>query len=153
MILNSENHEIETLLNDLDGSGSDKEWKSVNKLRSLLGNQLPIYLLQQFRSAKKWARRSSLVYHAIRYAKQSEEAIELGFLAIKDKSKIVRYRGCMLLACSQRKDVLPKLRCMLTSVSSDSEADLLAALDAIESQNQNYFVDRDHSGQIVLNIL
>jgi hypothetical protein len=58
----------------------------------------------------------------------------------------------MLLACSQRKALLPRLRDLLPGVVEDTKADLLAAIDAIESQNQDYFVDRDHSGLTTLTI-
>lgn len=147
-----EEYEIESLLDHLDGSGSDEEWNAVKVLHTSLGNQFPSYLLQRFRGAKKWGSRSSLIYHATKYAKVSEKAVELGLLAIKDKSKVVRYRGCLLLACAQSKEILSELRQALNVTSNDTKLDILAAIDAIEHQNQNYFVDRDHSGQITLNI-
>lgn len=146
------NLEIESLLDRLDGSGSDNEWGAVDILRTSLGSRLPSYLLCRFRVTKKWGSRSSLVYHAVRYAKDCDEAVELGLLAAQDKSKVVRYRGCMLLACSLRRDLVPKLLEIMSQFPADSSPDMLAALDAIEHQNQNYFVDRDHSGQITLNI-
>jgi hypothetical protein len=33
-----------------------------------------------------------------------------------------------------------------------NRSDFLAAIDAIESGNKNYFVDRDHSGMVTLNL-
>ncbi len=147
----SEMH-IEQLLDRLDGSGSDNEWSAVDELRTTLGRDLPTHLLERFRTARKWAVRSSYVYHAVRYAKESQDAVELGKAAIKDKSKVVRYRGCMLLAYSLRSDILPELHRMAAEVPGDSCDDVLAVIDAIENQNHHYFVDRDHSDQMTLNI-
>lgn len=145
-------HDVEQLLDRLDGSGSDEEWSAALELRSRLGGSLPERLLSRYRQAKKWPTRSSYVYHAVRYAQDSDAAIELALLAVKDKAKVVRYRACMLLACSQRKELLPKLHDLLAQVAEDTKADLLAAIDAIEVQNHNYFVDRDRSGLTTLTV-
>lgn len=143
---------VESLLDCLDGSGSDTEWDAVNILRDGLGQALPILLLHRFLVAKKWGHRASLVYHAVRFAKQSQEAVDLGLIAVKDKSKVVRYRGCMLLACSLRKDIVPKLCQLAGEAPEDTKADILAAIDAIEHDNQNYFIDREHTGLTELKV-
>jgi len=142
----------EELLTQLDGSGSDREWAAVKELRTL-GSDFPRMLLTQFRSSRSWKTRSACVYHAIRYAKDNEEAIALGLAAIVDKAKGVRYRGAMLLAYSQRSDVLPQLQAALRALANGPGADdLAAAIDAIENRNHNYFADRTHSGKITLEI-
>lgn len=146
------NVDIEQLFGKLDGSGSDEEWNAVVELRSLLGENLPDRLLHLYGQAKAAATRSSYVYHSVRYARQSDAAVKLALLAVRDRAKVVRYRACMLLACSQRKSLLPILRDLLAVVVADTKADLLAAIDAIESQNQDYFVDRDHSGLTTLTV-
>ncbi len=143
---------IDMLINDLDGSGSDSEWAAVDELRTVLGKDLPLYLLKRFGSCRKWAARCSYVYHAIRYARDCQDAIELGMQALQDKSIKVRYRGCMLLAYSLRKDLLPKLRRIASEIPANSQDDLLATIDAIENENHHYFADRDHSGRVTLNI-
>jgi hypothetical protein len=79
--------------------------------------------------------------------------VTLGREAIRDKSKIVRYRGCMLLAYSQRKDVLSDLKGALQALGKGPGTDdPSAAIDAIESGNHHYFVDRTHSGKLKLSI-
>ena len=143
---------VDELLEKLDGSGSNAEFAAAARLREL-GQELPRLLLQKFRSAKTWQARTSYVYHALKYARESEDAVTLGREALKDRSKAVRYRGAMLLACSLRKDLLPELRNALESWRGrPSEADVRAAIDAIENQNQNYFIDRQHTGRMVLRI-
>ena len=142
---------VEDLLSRLDGSGSDEEWAAVMKLRER--EDLPRLLLERFRASRAWKARSSCVYHAVRYARQDADAVAIGKEAISDKSKVVRYRGCMLLAYSQRKDVLPTLRHALeTTTDAEGNADLLAAIDAIEHENHNFFVDRKHSGKATMEI-
>jgi hypothetical protein len=143
---------VEDLLARLDGSGSDTEWAAVMELRAL-GTEFPRLLRQRFQSSRSWKARSSCVYHAMRYAKESEDALVLGLAAIVDKAKGVRYRGAMLLAYAQKKAVLPQLRVALESLAGGPGADdLAAAIDAIENENHNYFVDRTHSGKLMLNI-
>ncbi len=144
--------DIHRLLEELDGSGSGREWSAAEELRAGLGARLPRYLLERYRSERKANARSSCVYHAIRYARDSQDAVNLGLEAVRDRSGIVRYRACMLLAYALRKDAVPPLRSALNEVPETSRADVLAAIDAIESGNHHYFVDRDHSGLVTLNI-
>jgi len=141
---------IESLIDRLDGSGSEDNWAAAQELRSELGESLPDRLLLRYPTTKRWAARTALVYHCIRYASTSTAATDLALLALADKSRAVRYRACMLLACSQRRDLVPKLQVAAERVPPDTKADLMAAIDAIESENQDYFVDRDHSGMVFL---
>lgn len=142
---------VDELLMQLDGSGSDAEWAAATKLRER--DDLPRLLLEKFRTSRAWKVRSSCVYHAIRYAQRNADSVAIGKEAIADKSKVVRYRGCMLLAYSQKKEVLPVLRHALeTTADAEGRADLLAAIDAIESGNHNFFVDRERTGKTTMEI-
>lgn len=143
---------VEELIARLDGSGSDTEWAAATELRALAAD-FPRLLRHRYHSSRSWKARSSCVYHAMRYAKENDDALALGLAAIVDKATAVRYRGAMLLAYAQRKDVLPQLRAALDSLAGKPGADdLAAAIDAIESENQNFFVDRTHSGKVTLSI-
>lgn len=144
--------EIDSLIHLLDGSGSDSEWGAAIQLRSKLGSDLPGRLLKNFDLQKKAAAKTSFLYHSIRYAKESDDAIQLGLKGLLEKSKEVRYRACMLLAYSQKREVVPELARLLDKIPVASRDDLLAAIDAISNQNPNFFVDRDHSGKITLNV-
>jgi hypothetical protein len=57
----------------------------------------------------------------------------------------------MLLACSLDEESIPVLERALEGAEGQGREDVLAALDAIRSQNHNYFLDRDHSGRVTLN--
>jgi hypothetical protein len=144
---------IDGLLDRLDGSGSDDEWSAALELRGLLGVDLPSRLLVRFRGARSWKVRCAYVYHATRYARENDDAVTIGREGLRDRSKVVRYRASMLLAYAQRTDALPALRDAVDALpEGSSRDDLLAAIDAIESGNHHYFVDRDHSGRMTLKI-
>jgi hypothetical protein len=139
-------------LDALDGRGMSEEIRALRELRSVLGESLPEHLLALYRKAKKAGTRASCVTNSIPYAQRSDAAIELGLLALLDRSKAVRFEACALLAYSQRISLLNELRDLLPNIEVDTKNDLIAALDAIESRNHHYFMDRDHSGMITWNV-
>ena len=56
----------------------------------------------------------------------------------------------MLLAVSQNTKAISYLKPLLNV--SGSHEDVKAAIDAIKHKNHNYYVDRDHSGKVTLNV-
>jgi hypothetical protein len=143
---------VKALLDRLDGNGSADEWAAAEEL-GRLGADLATWLLGRFRAARSWKVRCACVYHATRYARESDDAVTIGTEGIRDRSKVVRYRASMLLAYAQRKDTLPALRDAVGALPErPPKEDLLAAIDAIESGNHHYFIDRDHTGMIKLEI-
>lgn len=145
------NLQAEILLDNIDGSGSDQEYTAIAELRKL-GDELPTLLLKKYKSSRKWQVRSSCVYHSIRYSRSVQDAVQLGLEALSDKSKVVRYRACMLLAYSLRKEAIPYLEELKKSSDSETLSNANAAIDAIIHQNSNYFIDRDHSGKMTLTV-
>lgn len=141
--------EIEAKLSLLDGRGSDAEYDAVREL-SQIGDRFPELLLQRYRESKKWSERASCVYHSMKFAKENGSSFQLGLEATKDKSKHVRYRACMLLAVAQKDEAIAHLEPLLKNTVSASDA--LAAIDAIKHRNHHYFADRDHSGEVTLNV-
>jgi len=139
------------LVAQLDGSGSAREWAAIQELKKL--DHFPRLLLERLRVASSWKVRASCVYHATPYARGDHDAFQLGVEAIFDKSRVVRYRACTLLAYAQNRDALGALKLALERFPQPKDADdFLAAIDAIESGNHDFFVDRDHSGQVTLTI-
>ena len=114
---------------------------------------VPSELMAQYFKAKKWRDRDALVYSAIRRAKESDDAVNLGLAALQDRAARVRYHACLLLAYSLRKNLLPTMRERLLTIAELNQADLVAAISAIEHGDHNLFVDRDRSGMITLNVL
>lgn len=119
-------------------------------MRALKGTKegLSHWLLHHYRTSRNWKARRSCAYFAT-FDRASEDALTLGREAIRDRSKHVRYRACQLLAQIQRKDVLPDLRKELAALRDGPGADdVRAAIDAIESENRHYFLDREHTGKV-----
>jgi hypothetical protein len=68
------------------------------------------------------------VFHAIRFARVSEAAYSLGLKALADKSYMVRYRACMVLAYSLRTDAIPALTLLLHHADARTREDAAHAL-------------------------
>lgn len=139
--------DISALLSQLDGSGSDAEWKAVEQLRAL--PNLPDVLLDHYTRSTRFGARAACVYHSVRYARTSKSAFELGLLAVRDKSKVVRYRAALLLAVAQHPAAIPALEAMKTKWSV-SAPDAEAAIAALHSGNPNRFADRENTGLVTL---
>ena len=135
--------------------GLDQDtWGKAEDAREILvplgAAVLPLFL-QYYPKLRKFRGRSSVVYTAIKFALVSDLAVDLGIMALNDKSELVRYRACMLLAYSLRRDAIPDLRKVLGHPHAKTAADAAAAaaaIDAIEHQNHHYFQDRHHTGKI-----
>ena len=122
---------------------SDAAWE---RLRGLGAEAVP-YLAEAFDGARRWQARAALLYYVIPYARVSEEAFQLGLRALQDRSSMVRYRACMVLAYSLRSDALPALEEACDHPDAHTAADARAALDAISHRNHHLFVDRARTGQ------
>lgn len=86
----------------------------------------------------------------MRYAQSHEEAYLLGVAGLKDRSGLVRYRACTLLACSLRKEALPLLEASRSHADPKTTQDVEAAITAIRTQNRHRFLDRTNSGRVFL---
>ena len=138
--------EIRALVLQLDTTSASDEEQAWIPLRNL-GDTVVPYLREAYRTFRKSRGRVSLVFHAIRYARISEDAFRLGVEALSDRATLVRYRACGLLAYSQRSDALPHLRALLAHSDARTVEDAKAAIDAISHRNHHFFVDRAHSGR------
>ena len=138
--------EIKFAVAALQAKAVEEEEKAWAALRPL-GLAVVPYLLAAYPTFKSWQGRVSLVYHSIRYARVSEDAFQLGIAALGDRSRVVRYRACGLLAYSLRAEALEPLRGLRLDSKAGSTEDANAAIHAIESQNHHYFVDRSRTGK------
>lgn len=137
--------EIRRLVGEIAANSAEAEaaWQA---LRALGGGVAP-YLLEAYPAARRWQGRTALVFHAIRFARETEAAYALGRQALGDKSYMVRYRACMVLAYSLRADAVPALQALLRHTDARTREDAARALDAIHHRNHHYFVDPTHSGR------
>jgi hypothetical protein len=136
-----------------ENSSSDSTRATGHKRRPL-GSSFVLWarrsflnLAEIYPNIRKLEGRRAVVFHAIRHARTTEAAFQLGVAALNDRASIVRYRACCILAYSLRRDAIPYLEKMLAHKDGKTAADALAAIDAIKCQNHHYFVDRDHSGR------
>ena len=139
--------EIQTRVNALQSStvqGEEDAWQLLKPL----GIGVVPHLLAAFPKFGKLQGRASLVFHSTRYARISEEAFQLGLLALHDRATLVRYQACALLAYSLRDEALPYLKTLQTHEDLKSFEDATAAIEAINSRNHHFFVDRRRTGQV-----
>jgi hypothetical protein len=124
-------------------AGSEAAWA---ELRAHGAAARP-YLLAAYPTARTWQGRTALVFHAIRFARRSEAAVALGRLVLGDRSYMVRYRACGVLAYALRRDTLPALEPLLRHDDQRTREDAAAAIASIRARNHHRFVDRDGSGR------
>nr|WP_137677267.1 hypothetical protein [Parerythrobacter lutipelagi] len=142
----SRDEQIANAVSQLDIAASDRQDAAWANLRPL-GFGIVRYLLAAFPQFRTWQGRTALVYYATRYARISDDAVRLGILAASDRSYMVRYRACGLLAYSLNRDSLS----VLERLSSDKRLLVArsahAACNAIKAQNHHLFADRSLSGR------
>jgi hypothetical protein len=136
---------IRELVKNLDATSAGDQEAAWAQLRPI-GVEVVPFLAEAYSSTKKAQGRVGLAFHAIRYARISQSAFELGIHALNDKATLVRYRACCICAYSLRADAIPHLKELLKHSDAKTAEDAAAAIDAIKRKNHHYFVDRSHSG-------
>ena len=131
-------------LNSKTVAGEEEAWCELRDL----GAEVVPYLREAYSTFGRWQGRVSLVFHSVRFARESEDAFQLGLQAINDRATLVRYRACSLLAYSLRKDALAPLKGLLKHDDQQTVDDAKAAIKAIKKQNHHLFRDRDSSGRV-----
>lgn len=137
----------------LNGSGSEEERAVVQRIRNTVANPAALFL-ETYLLARNWQARASCIYYSFQNARTDPAALDLGIRALNDRSWVVRYRACMLLAIAQDKTALPDLLNLLeTTTTPRTKEDALAAIKALDQGNVHLFVDRENSGKSKLRIL
>jgi HEAT repeat protein len=140
--------EILALIQALDqktyGASEDQRERLVE-----VGPDFLPYALDMLPKLKNAHGRNALVYTAMKFSRVSDQAVQLGITAMKDRSYPVRYHAAMLLAVSLSHQALPALQLALTHKDPKTVADATAAINAIQSANHNLFLSRNGSGAIL----
>ncbi|MCE9545112.1 MAG: hypothetical protein K8T25_06295 [Planctomycetia bacterium] len=139
--------QIRALVRQLDTKDRAVEEAAWAQLRPLGAAVVP-YLAEFYSNAKKLEGRRAILFYAIKHARTTEAAFQLGVAGLGDRASVVRYRACGLLAYSLRHDALSYLEALLTHQDRKTAEDARAAIDAIKCNNHHYFVDREHTGQM-----
>lgn len=127
--------------------GGDR-WVIMVRLQALGPECWPAALLETYRRSARRDARCECVIEAIRIADESRIARELGVLALRDRSHVVRWRAHQLLAYSLDQSVLPHLRqAYFRESRRELKESIAAAIKAIEERNHNLHLDRDETGR------
>jgi HEAT repeat protein len=127
-----------------DNAARDAAWRQLRDL----GERLLPFFEEFFGRAKRLEARRDIAFHCIRFARTNDAAFRIGLAAVNDRSTIVRYRGCCVLAYSLRRDALLALQTLLSHSDAKTVGDARAAIDAIQHKNHHYFIDREHTDQM-----
>src|SRR5689334_3139166 len=100
--------EIERVVQSFNTSNVAVRDAAWQRLRDT-GEQFLPWFEQLFGIAKRSEVRRDIAFHSIKFARKNEHAFRIGVKALSDRSSIVRYRGCCILAYSLRSDALPML--------------------------------------------
>lgn len=131
---------------------SSKDVESVREQLVVYGEQALPIMVECFPDVRTWRGRQAIISTAIKFARRSETAKQLGFMGLKDKSKRVRQCACALAAFSLEPDFLPELNTLLTTSDTESAADAEAAINAIRGQSHHLFMDRQNTGRVRWNV-
>lgn len=137
---------IRELVKSLDTTSAGDQEAAWAQLRPLGVDVVP-FLADAYGSTKKAQGRVALAFHAIRYARISQSAFELGVRARNEKATLVRYRACCICAYSLRADAIPHLKELLKHSDAKTAEDAAAAIDAIKrKKHRTVAVRACHSG-------
>jgi len=97
---------------------------------------------------RKWQGRATLIRGLTPLARDRPDAVALAVDALEDRSYMVRWRACEVLAYSLDRAALPYLAALLGHSDHRTVEDVRRAIRAIESQNHHTFKDLDDTGAI-----
>lgn len=103
-----------------------------------IGNGIIPFCQEHYLNEKKADVRNDLVRFVIQYAKSDKRALELGKLALKDKSKKVKESALAIFAYSGNKEQINFLKSQESDLRSNID-DLNRALNAIQKGNHHLF--------------
>jgi hypothetical protein len=103
-------------------------------------------LVEAFPHVRRSAGRTAVLARLLRWTRDDPAIALLAVDALSDRAYLVRELACSILAYSLRQDAIPHLQVASAHQDPKTKADALAAIDAIEHQNQHYYVDRQHTG-------
>lgn len=139
---------IEALYGLVDRPGTDQTLDALVELIDILGSDFPKFVFENYANMRHAHKRVSFIDQCSKFARKSCDALKLATIALNDRSKEVRLSALATLAYSLSRTVLRDLNAALETAKEVEKADIRAAIDAIECQNHNFFMDRDHSGLV-----
>lgn len=91
--------------------------------------------------------RREIAYWVGRYVILKDNVFELAKNGLRDRSYMVRHQCCTILAYAQKDEAILELEKYIDHRHTATREDIAAVIDSIKCKNQNYFVDRGHTGK------
>jgi hypothetical protein len=97
---------------------------------------------------KSWKARKTLLFYLLPHARDYPALVDLALALVNDRARMVREEALGIIAYSLEVRALAPLRQHLDHPDPETRAAVIAAIEAIERQDHNLFLDRDHTGNV-----
>src|SRR5690242_13031370 len=102
---------VDELVAGLDQKRQSDVGDAQNRLFLPYGiDKLVTRLIAAFPRIKSWRGRNVILFELIRFARERPDVLELALAGLGDHAYLVRMQSCIMLAYSQRKDMIPHLK-------------------------------------------
>lgn len=136
------------LLSLLDCSTESETSGNFIRLERKYGVEALVPSLERiFPQIRRYGGRMNILFRLISYSRDRPSVVALARKAFDDKSRIIRHHACAALAYALDKNSVPALEKLLNHSDAQTRNHAEAAIDAIQSGNHHYFVDRKHTGK------
>jgi hypothetical protein len=130
---------IDELVAGLDQKRQSDVDQAQNRLFNPYGiEKLVTRLVAAFPKIKSWRGRNVILFELIRFARKRPEVLELALLGLRDPAYLVRMQSCIMLAYSQREDMIPHLKEILSHKDKKTREYAKKAIAHIENKTAFY---------------
>ncbi len=130
---------IGELVEGLDQRQQSDVGEAYNRLFNPHGTaKLLPRLVKAFPRIKSWRGRNIILFELIPFARKRPETLELALVGLNDAAYLVRMQSCIMLAYSQRKDMIPHLEAILSHKDKKTRQYAQAAIEHIKNKTVFY---------------
>jgi len=131
---------VDVLVAGLDQKRQSDVDQAQNRLFTPYGvEKLVTLLVAAYPKIKSWRGRNVILFELIRFARKRPEVLELALTGLSDPSYFVRMQSCIMLAYSQREDMIPHLKEIL--MHKDEKTRDYAKQAVAHIENKTVFYD------------
>jgi hypothetical protein len=99
-------------------------------------------LIGAYGRIRSWRGRNAILFNLIRFARKRPEVLKLALLGLQDSAFLVRMQSCVMLAYSQREDLIPYLQRILTHKDKKTREYAESAIDHIRAKTVFYHIQQ-----------
>jgi hypothetical protein len=130
---------VDELVSGLDQKQESEVGHAQNRLFLPYGIEVLIpRLIEAFARIKSWRGRNVILFELIQFARKRPEVLQLALTGLKDAAFLVRMQSCIMLAYSQRDDMIPHLEQALSHKDKKTREYAAAAIDHIKNNTVFY---------------